>query len=116
MPASGVAASCQTQRCNERVARYRCSQAQPRWCVIRAILTYRLSSWQAAWMHRVARCESGWNPYARNPSGSSGLFQFLPSTFVGTPYARHSIWSAKYQALAAAWMVRQGRQREWVCT
>lgn len=95
---------------------HRCSQTRPRWCVERAIITYRLSGWQSAWMRRVYLCESGGNPYARNPSGSSGLYQFLPSTWATTPYAARSIWSAKWQSLAAAWMVgRAGRSSEWVC-
>lgn len=96
--------------------RSQCSQRNPRACIERAILTYRLRGWQAAWMRRVARCESRMNPYARNPSGATGLFQFMPSTWRSTPYGRYSITSAKYQALAAAWMLaRAGRSREWVC-
>ncbi len=58
--------------------------------------------------------ESGGNPYAQNASGASGLFQFMPSTWRGTPYGHCSIWDAKYQCYAAAWMFSQGRQREWV--
>ena len=106
---------CNTHACEVRVAKKQCSQANPRKCVRHAILVYRLKGANAAWMYRIAGCESTWNPYAKNASGSSGLFQFLPSTFAGTPYARHSIWSAKYNSLAAAWMVTQGRQSEWVC-
>lgn len=66
-------------------------------------------------MVRVARCESGLNPYARNPSGASGLFQFMPSTWQTTPYGHKSIWSARWQSLGAAWMHQQGRGNEWVC-
>ena len=95
---------------------HRCSQTRPRWCVERAIVTYRLAGWQAAWMRRIPSCESGWNPYARNPSGSSGLFQFLPSTWAATRYARLDIFSAKWNALAAAQWIRAGRSSEWVCT
>ena len=37
-------------------------------------------------MIRVARCESHLDPNAVNPaSGTSGLFQFMPSTFAFTP-------------------------------
>lgn len=111
-----AASGCGTHRCFERVAARKCSQTRPRWCVERAIVTYRLTGWEAAWMRRIPGCESGWNPYNRNGgSGSTGLFQFLPSTWATTRYARRSIWSAKWQALAAAWMLRQGRAGEWVC-
>jgi hypothetical protein len=99
----------------ERVLIHRCTQRTPRWCVERAIHTYRLNGWQAAWMRRVPGCESRWNPYAYNPSGATGLYQFMPGTWVTTRYGRRSITSAKWQALAAAWMLRQGRSREWSC-
>lgn len=107
---------CQTKSCHERVARKQCSQTRPKACVRRAILTYKLTGWQKPWMYRVARCESRWDPYARNPSGSTGLFQFMPGTWATTPYGRRWIYSAKWQSLAAAWMIgRAGRSREWVC-
>ena len=109
---------------------HRCSQIRPRWCVERAIITYRLSGWQAAWMRRVYLCESGGNPYAyyghpqnRAPTDviyrgdiSAGLYEFKPSTWATQPYAARSIWSAKWQSLAAAWMTgRAGRSSEWAC-
>ena len=46
---------------------------------------------------------------------STGLAQFMPSTWNGTPYRARSIWSAKWSALAAAWMYNQKRSGEWVC-
>ena len=64
---------------------------------------------------RKARCESGLNPYARNGSEASGLFQFLPSTFRSTPFGRFSIFSPYANALAAGWMHSAGRGGEWVC-
>jgi len=67
---------------------------------------------------RRADCETGgsYSRYAQNrTSGASGLFQFLPSTWQTTPYARESIWSPYANALAAAWMERSGRGGEWVC-
>ena len=66
---------------------------------------------------RKARCETGgtFNPGVENSSGASGLFQFLPSTFASTPYARFSIWSPYASALAAGWMHEQGRGDEWTC-
>jgi hypothetical protein len=63
----------------------------------------------------LARCESNLNPQARNASGSSGLLQFMPSTFASTPYRGFSIWSPYANALAGGWMLTQGRRGEWVC-
>lgn len=69
------------------------------------------------WGLRIAKCESGYNPGAVNPSGASGLFQFMPSTFANTPpgKAGGSIWDPTAQSQAAAWMYSQGRQAEWQC-
>lgn len=117
---------CHSKRCVERVKRKmhrealarfdrRCSQSRPRACVELAVRRYRLTGWQAAWMRRVPGCESRWSVGAYNPSGASGLFQFMPGTWATTPYGRRSIWSARWQAHAAAWMVLQGRTGEWVC-
>ena len=66
---------------------------------------------------RKARCESTLNPYARNASGATGLLQFMPGTWRTTPYGGRSILSAKWNALAGAWMHRPevGRGGEWVC-
>lgn len=71
-------------------------------------------------MLAVARCETGdtFDPYARNrSSGASGIFQFLPSTFRRTPFARMDIFSPYANSLAAAWLyVQDGRSwREWTC-
>ena len=74
---------------------------------------YGVSS-QTYALYRVMMGESGGNPYAQNASGAAGLFQFMPSTWRGTPYGTCSIWDAKSQCYAAAWMFSQGRQREWV--
>ena len=69
---------------------------------------------------RRLRCimhfESKGYPLARNPSGASGLFQFLPSTWAGTPPGRRgaSIFDVDAQWEAARWMAHQGRWREWV--
>jgi hypothetical protein len=64
---------------------------------------------------RRARCESGLNPWARNASGASGLFQFLSSTWRTTPFGSFSIFSPFASALAAGWMETRGRGSEWVC-
>jgi soluble lytic murein transglycosylase-like protein len=103
---------CQTRACEQRVAAKQCSQSRVVPCIRRAALRYRVSYQM---LLRKARCESNLNPYARNPSGSSGLFQFLPSTWATTPYAGRSIWSARWNALAAGWMHAAGRGGEWVC-
>jgi soluble lytic murein transglycosylase-like protein len=116
-------AGCRTDRCEHRVAarafeqadyrlRHRCNHSVAA-CIVRAAHLHRVSEWL---LLRRASCESGLNPSARNPSGASGLFQFLPSTYATTPYARRgSVWSPKWNSLAAAWMVRVGRGNEWTC-
>ena len=91
---------------------HQCSQARPVPCIRRAALHWRVPT---ALLLRKARCESRLDPYAHNPSGASGLLQFLPSTWATTPYARHSIWSAKWNALAAGFMHHVGRGAEWSC-
>lgn len=66
-------------------------------------------------MVRVARCESNLDPYAVNPSGSYGLFQFIRSTWKSTPYGNEDIFDPEANANAAAWMWKEGRKSEWVC-
>jgi uncharacterized protein YraI len=66
-------------------------------------------------MLRVAECESNLDPYAVNPSGSYGLFQFIRSTWKSTPYGRKDIFDPEANANAAAWMWSEGRKSEWVC-
>lgn len=63
----------------------------------------------------ISYAESRNNPLARNPSGASGLFQFLPSTFRSTPPGMRgeSIWDVSAQREAARYMVLAGRKREW---
>lgn len=64
----------------------------------------------------VATCESNLDNCAVNRSGPYyGLFQFLPSTFKSTPYGNKDIFDPKWNAMAAAWMWKQGRQNEWAC-
>jgi hypothetical protein len=91
-----------------------CSDAGPvSDCIHGAALTYGADE---GWMLRVSYCESTWNRFAVNgSSGSSGLFQFIFSTWRTTPYGERSIWSVRWQSLAAAWMWKQGRSGEWVC-
>lgn len=67
-------------------------------------------------MVRVAECESHFDPNAVNPvSGTSGLFQFRPSTWATTPFADEDIFDARANAFAAAWMWSVGRRGEWAC-
>lgn len=86
---------------------HQCSNARPVPCIRRAAMHHRISFYlQLA----IARCESGLRAWVTNGegSGSSGLMQFLPSTFAQTPYRLHSIFSAKWSALAGAWLLRSG--------
>jgi hypothetical protein len=67
-------------------------------------------------MLRVARCESGLNPSAVGGGGAyHGLFQFVPSTFAGTPYGEYDIYDAWANANAAGWMWSEGNKSSWVC-
>ncbi|MBW3631510.1 MAG: transglycosylase SLT domain-containing protein [Chloroflexi bacterium] len=67
-------------------------------------------------MIRVARCESALDPCAVNRSGPYyGLFQFLKSTWNTTPYGDRDIYDPEAQALATAWMWKEGRKNEWAC-
>ena len=66
-------------------------------------------------MLRVAECESSLDPYAVNPSGSYGLFQFIRSTWESTPYGDEDIFDPRANANAAGWMWSVGRRNEWVC-
>lgn len=84
-------------------------------CIRRASITKKVSY---PLLIRKARCETGgtFSPYSKNPfSAATGLFQFMPSTWTTTPYAHHSIWSAKWNSLGAAWMHKVGRGGEWEC-
>jgi hypothetical protein len=64
---------------------------------------------------RKAACESHLWRYARNPSGASGLYQFLGSTWRSTPFGRYSVYDPYASALAAGWMHAHGRGGEWSC-
>jgi hypothetical protein len=67
-------------------------------------------------MLRVARCESGLDPQAVGGGGAYyGLYQFVPSTFAGTPYGKYDIFDPWANANAAGWMWAQGKKDEWVC-
>jgi hypothetical protein len=68
------------------------------------------------WALRVAMCESSYNPYAVNrSSGASGLFQFLPSTWAGSPYHNQSVFDPVANAQAAAWLYQRYGPSQWQC-
>ena len=67
---------------------------------------------------RLATCESTLNPGAYNPSGASGLFQFMPSTYYayGSRIGEgRSLWNAYGSANVAAYMISIGQARQWTC-
>ncbi|MBO0682601.1 MAG: transglycosylase SLT domain-containing protein [Candidatus Dormibacteraeota bacterium] len=72
------------------------------------------------WALRVAKCESGYNPNAVNPSsGASGLFQFLPSSWASTPQGKagQSVFDPAANAAGAAWYFNATGQTggPWSC-
>jgi soluble lytic murein transglycosylase-like protein len=76
-----------------------------------------LGQYAVDWGLRVARCESNYNPDAVNGwSGTEGLFQFMPSTWRGTPYGRYNVFDPKYNALAAAWVYSRQGGGPWQCS
>lgn len=68
------------------------------------------------WAMNVAYCESRYHPNSVNStSGASGLFQFLPSTWGGTPWAGQSPFDPAANAMAAAWLYARYGPGRWVC-
>jgi hypothetical protein len=68
------------------------------------------------WAMNVAWCESRYHPNSVNTdSGASGLFQFLPSTWSGTPWANQSPFDPVANANAAAWLYNRYGPGRWVC-
>ena len=67
------------------------------------------------WGLRVAACESGYNPNSYNPDGASGVFQFMPGTFRGTPYGSQNIFDASANVAAAAWYYGRYGGGAWSC-
>ena len=93
---------------------YLCTQDRVVNCIRLAARKYNVSF---DMLMRKAHCESRLNPHATN-GAHDGLFQFRtapPSTWATTPYRNKSVWSAKWNAFAAAWMHSVGRGGEWEC-
>ena len=75
-----------------------------------------LGSGAVQWAMNVAWCESRYHPNSVNTdSGASGLFQFLPSTWSGTPYASQSPFDPRANSFAAAWLYSHYGPGRWVC-
>lgn len=112
----GTAHASRTVTGPERVAMHHCQQGHVLSCIHRAALHRHVSY---DYMKAISFRESRWRPWARNPSSTaSGLFQFLTSTFYGSwnPYRGHSIFSAKWNAMAAALAMAQGHWSWWAAT
>jgi len=68
------------------------------------------------WAMNVAWCESRYHPNSVNSSsGASGLFQFLLSTWSGTPYASQSPFDPRANSFAAAWLYSHYGPGRWQC-
>ena len=68
------------------------------------------------WAINVAYCESRYHPNSVNSdSGASGLFQFMPSTWGGTPWASQSPFDPVANAQAAAWLYSHYGPGRWTC-
>jgi len=102
---------CETVACVERVAAKRCDQHHVTSCIHRAALRWRVSY---RMLRRKAWCESRFDPYARNGQ-YRGLYQFGDIAWNASPYSSHSVWSAKWSSLAAAWAHSEGHASWWEC-
>ncbi len=68
------------------------------------------------WALNVAYCESRYHPNSVNSdSGASGLFQFMPGTWSGTPWAGQSPFDPVANAQAAAWLYSRYGPGRWTC-
>lgn len=80
-----------------------------------AVAVYGVPYWQAV---AVSRCETaGWTDFYNERSKAAGLFQFLASTWLSTPFADVSRFNLYANALAAGWLWRHDGKswREWTC-
>ena len=70
------------------------------------------------WLDRVAMCESGMSPTAYNPSGASGLMQWMPSSYWALAKQigeSRSYWDAHAAANVAGYAFSRGLASMWVC-
>jgi Transglycosylase SLT domain len=68
------------------------------------------------WADRIAYCESRYHPNSVNTdSGAAGLFQFMPGTWGGTPWASQSPFDPVANAQAAAWLYNRYGPGRWTC-
>jgi soluble lytic murein transglycosylase-like protein len=68
------------------------------------------------WALKIAWCESKNDPHAVNgESDAQGLFQFLPNTWRGTPFADASPFDPGTNARAAAWLYQKYGPTQWEC-
>jgi len=68
------------------------------------------------WALKIAWCESKYDPNAVNgASDAQRLFQFLPSTWRGTPFAAGSPFDPATNARAAAWLYQTYGPTQWEC-
>lgn len=68
------------------------------------------------WAINVAYCESRYHPNSVNSdSGAAGLFQFMPSTWAGSPWAKQSPFDPVANAQAAAWLYSTYGPGRWTC-
>jgi Transglycosylase SLT domain len=68
------------------------------------------------WAINVAYCESRYHPNSVNTdSGATGLFQFMASTWGGTPWASKSRFDPVANAQAAAWLYTRYGPGRWSC-
>jgi soluble lytic murein transglycosylase-like protein len=114
----GTRAAWRTERKLRRWrSRYHCTQSEVVNCIRGATRIYG-----GSFAHNLAcaQSESRLNPYAHNSggSGATGLYQFMPTTWSSTLARMHistakSIYSAKWQARAAAWKFRHDGFGEW---
>jgi soluble lytic murein transglycosylase-like protein len=75
-----------------------------------------LGSDAVRWAMRVAWCESRYHPNSVNSSsGASGLFQFMPGTWAGSPWHAQSPFDPVANAQAAAWLYNKFGPQRWTC-
>jgi len=102
---------------SERIAALNNHPAPPAW--IGKIITDAFSPLghdAVVWAMRIAWCESRYHPNSVNSSSqASGLFQFLPSTWSGTPWANQSPFDPVANANAAAWLYNRYGPGRWEC-